>query len=84
MKDRNLAEAQTDDLRIQQKVIPRSAVVRKLKESGQYVISEEFLKRVEEDERAEAAGEFRFNIGETEKENSGTGNPPPSDSVDDG
>ncbi|MES3577622.1 DUF1073 domain-containing protein [Enterobacter cloacae] len=83
VKDRNLAEAQTDDLRLQQKVIPRSAVVRKLKESGQYVISEEFLKRVEEDERAEAAGEFRFSIGETEKENSGAGNTPPTPSAAD-
>jgi len=81
VKDRNLAEAQTDDLRLQQKVIPRSAVVRKLKESGEYVISEEFLKRVEEDERAEAAGEFHFDLGKTEKENPGTGDTPPANST---
>lgn len=83
VKDRNLAEAQTDDLRLQQKVIPRSAVVRKLKESGQYAIDDEFLKQVEEDERAEAAGEYRFDLGETEKTDTGTGNAPPSDPAGD-
>lgn len=83
MKDRNLAEAQTDDLRLQQKVIPRSAVVRKLKESGQYVIDDKFLKRVEEDERAEAAGEFQFNLGKNEEENPGAGNAPPTNSTSD-
>lgn len=83
VKDRNLAEAQTDDLRLQQKVIPRSAVVRKLKESGQYAIDDEFLKQVEEDERAEAAGEYRFDLGETEKTDTGTGNAPSSDPASD-
>lgn len=83
VKDRNLAEAQTDDLRLLQKVIPRSAVVRKLKESGQYAIDDEFLKQVEEDERAEAAGEYRFDLGETEKTDTGTGNAPPSDPAGD-
>ncbi|RTQ01289.1 DUF1073 domain-containing protein [Enterobacter sp. WCHEn045836] len=79
VKDRNLAEAQTDDLRLQQKVVPRSAIVRKLKESGQYVIDDKFLKRVEEDERAEAAGEFRFSLGETEKTDPGADDTPPTD-----
>lgn len=79
IKDRNLAEAQTDDLRLQQKVIPRSAVVRKLKESGQYAIDDKFLEQVEEDERAEAAGEYRFDLTEAEKKNPGTGNSPPTD-----
>lgn len=82
VKNRNLAEAQTDDLRLQQKVIPRSSVVRKLKESGQYVIDDKFLARVEEDERAEAAGEFRFDLGEAEEKDSGTGDSPPTGSTD--
>jgi phage-related protein, HI1409 family len=83
VKDRNLAEAQTDDLRLQQKVIPRSAVVRKLKESGQYAIDDEFLKQVEEDERAENAGEYRFDLREAEKEDPGAGNTSPTDTAGD-
>lgn len=83
VKDRNLAEAQTDDLRLQQKVIPRSAVVRKLKESGQYAIDDKFLKQVEEDERAEAAGEYRFDLGQAEATHPGAGNTPPSDPAGD-
>lgn len=83
VKDRNLAEAQTDDLRLQQKVIPRSAVAKKLKDSGQYVIDDKFIQQLEEDERADAAGEYRFNLGEVEKEDSGNGNTPPADPASD-
>ncbi|MEY8709504.1 DUF1073 domain-containing protein [Mangrovibacter phragmitis] len=83
VKDRNLAEAQTDDLRLQQKVVPRSAVAKKLRDSGQYVIDDKFIKQIEDDERAEAAGEFRFNIGETETTHPGAVNPPPTHSVAD-
>ncbi|EPN2806530.1 DUF1073 domain-containing protein [Serratia marcescens] len=79
IRDRNLAEAQADDMRIQQKVVPRSVVAKKLKESGQYAIDDKFIAQLEENERAEAEGEYRFDLGETEEKDPGNGNTPAAD-----
>lgn len=81
ISDRNLAEAQTDELRLQQKVVPRSVVARKLKESGQYATDDKFITELENYERANQNGDFHFDFGETEKENPGNGEVPPTDAA---
>ncbi|TNV22839.1 DUF1073 domain-containing protein [Buttiauxella sp. B2] len=78
VSDRNLAEAQTDELRIQQKVVPRSVVSKKLKEGGQYAIDDKFITQLEQDEQAERDGDFHFSLGEAETTVAGDVKVPPT------
>ncbi len=79
VSDRNLAEAQADELRIQQKVVPRSVIAKKLKEGGQYAIDDEYITQLEESEKAERDGDYLFNLGEVKAEDPGNGKVPPTD-----
>ncbi|EMB4322220.1 DUF1073 domain-containing protein [Pluralibacter gergoviae] len=62
---RELADAQTDDLRMAQGVVKRSQVVRKLKEQGVYAITDEDIARIEADEKSEREGEYQFQLGQS-------------------
>jgi hypothetical protein len=57
LAQQQLAFAQSDDIRLQQGVVKRSQLMRKLSEQGVYVISEEDIKQAEADEKAERDGE---------------------------
>lgn len=80
--DRNLAEAQTDELRIQQKVVPRSVIAKKLKEGGQYAIDDQFITQLEQDEQAERDGDFHFDLGAAKTADPGNVEVPPTAPAD--
>ncbi|HEN3368799.1 DUF1073 domain-containing protein [Yersinia enterocolitica] len=60
-----LADAQADDIRLQQKVVLPSQVARKLMEQGVYGIQEDDITRLEDDESAERQGDYQFRLGNT-------------------
>ncbi|MFC0227416.1 DUF1073 domain-containing protein [Serratia aquatilis] len=66
LHDQRLADAQADDLRLQQRVILPSQVARKLMDQGLYGINESDITRIENDERAEQEGDYRFRMGQAE------------------
>jgi len=57
LAQQQLAFAQSDDIRLQQGVVKRSQLMRKLSEQGVYAISEEDIQQAEADEKAERDGE---------------------------
>ena len=71
VKNRNLAEAQTDEIRLQQGVVSKVMVARKLKEAGQYGIDDQFIARLEADERAEQDGDRIFRLRAAEETDPG-------------
>ncbi|EHD21790.1 MULTISPECIES: DUF1073 domain-containing protein [Brenneria] len=78
-----LADAQADEIRLQQRVVRPSQVARKLMEQGVYGIDESDITGLETDEKAERDGDYLFRIGEpanTTGENTSTptGTNPPN------
>lgn len=57
LAQQQLAFAQSDDIRLQQGVVKRSQLMRKLSEQGVYAISDEDIDQAEADEKAERDGE---------------------------
>ncbi|MCC8375885.1 hypothetical protein CKY10_01455 [Photorhabdus sp. HUG-39] len=69
-----LADAQADDIRLNQRVVRPSQVARKLMEQGVYGIEEEDITRLADDESAEFSGDYQFKLGDLagpDKENTG-------------
>jgi len=58
-----LADAQADDIRLQQGVVKPSQVARKLMEQGIYGIDESDIADIEADEKAERGGDYQFRLG---------------------
>lgn len=58
-----LADAQADDIRLQQRVVKPSQVARKLMEQGVYGIDESDIADIKADEQAERDGDYQFRIG---------------------
>lgn len=58
LAQQELAAAQSDDLRLQQGVVGRSHIARRLKQEGKYALKDEEIDRMERDDLAEANGEF--------------------------
>lgn len=58
-----LADAQADEIRLNQNVVKRSQVARKLMEQGVYGIEEDDIIRLEEDEESEREGDYQFKLG---------------------
>jgi hypothetical protein len=69
LHDQRLADAQADDIRLQQKVIKPSQVARKLMDQGLYGIDESDITRIEDDESADRDGDYQFRLGQTEGPN---------------
>lgn len=59
-----LADAQADEIRLQQGVVRPSQVARKLMEQGVYGIDESDITGLETDEKAERDGDYQFRLGE--------------------
>lgn len=60
-----LADAQTDEIRLQQRVVTRSQVAKKLQEQGIYAIDNSDIEAMEQDEKAERGGDDLFRFGES-------------------
>lgn len=58
-----LADAQADDIRLQQRVVKPSQVAQKLMEQGIYAIDESDIAAIKADEKAERDGDYQFRIG---------------------
>lgn len=69
LHDQRLADAQADDIRLQQKVVKPSQVARKLMDQGLYGIDESDITRIEDDESADRDGDYQFRLGQTEGPN---------------
>ncbi|CAI2057712.1 phage-associated protein, HI1409 family [Serratia quinivorans] len=69
LHDQRLADAQADDIRLEQKVVKPSQVARKLMDQGLYGIDESDITRIEEDESADRDGDYQFRLGQTESQN---------------
>jgi len=69
LHDQRLADAQTDEIRLQQRVVRPSQVARKLMDQGLYAIDEKDITRIEKDELAEQDGDYQFRLGQTEGQN---------------
>ncbi|CAI2056807.1 DUF1073 domain-containing protein [Serratia entomophila] len=69
LHDQRLADAQADDIRLQQKVVKPSQVARKLMDQGLYGIDESDITRIEDDESADRDGDYQFRLGQTESPN---------------
>lgn len=78
LHDQRLADAQADDIRLQQKVVKPSQVARKLMDQGLYGIEESDITRIEDDESADQDGDYQFRLGQTEGPN-GNGVPDPAE-----
>lgn len=63
LAQQQLAFAQADDIRLQQRVVTRPQLMRKLSEQGVYAISEEDIQQAEADEKAERDGEDFVPLG---------------------
>ena len=78
LHDQRLADAQADDIRLQQKVVKPSQVARKLMDQGLYGIDESDITHIENDESADRDGDYQFRLGQTEGQN-GNGVPDPAE-----
>lgn len=58
LAQQDLADAQADELRLNQGVVKRSHIAVRLKEAGRYSITDEEIRKMHELEKAEANGEF--------------------------
>ncbi|WP_219951446.1 DUF1073 domain-containing protein [Dickeya zeae] len=70
-----LADAQADDIRLQQRVVRPSQVARKLKDGGEYGITDDDIAKLEADENAERDGDYQFRLADPagdDRENAGT------------
>lgn len=74
-----LADAQADELRLQQGVVRKSQVARKLMEQGVYGLKESDIANLESDEKAERDGDYEFQLAELARANGENANTPPSD-----
>ncbi|WP_315707409.1 DUF1073 domain-containing protein [Brenneria uluponensis] len=72
-----LADAQADDIRLQQRVVRPSQVARKLMEQGVYGIDESDITNIESDEKAEREGDYQFRLGELANAAGENANTPP-------
>ncbi|MBG6243323.1 MAG: DUF1073 domain-containing protein [Candidatus Symbiopectobacterium sp. Dall1.0] len=72
-----LADAQADDIRLQQRVVQPSQVARKLMEQGVYGIDESDITHLEADEKAERDGDHQFKLGELANAVGENANTPP-------
>ena len=75
--DQRLADAQTDDIRLTQRVVRPSQVARKLMQQGLYGIDEADITRLEDDESAEKDGDYQFKLGGAEEKNNFSPDPAP-------
>ena len=73
-----LADAQADELRLQQGVVRKSQVARKLMEQGVYGLKESDIANLESDEKAERDGDYEFQLAEFARANGENANTPPS------
>ncbi|MEI7341218.1 DUF1073 domain-containing protein [Pectobacterium brasiliense] len=73
-----LADAQADELRLQQGVVRKSQVARKLMEQGVYGLKESDIASLESDEKAERDGDYEFQLAELARANGENANTPPS------
>ncbi|MEQ9937815.1 DUF1073 domain-containing protein [Pectobacterium polonicum] len=73
-----LADAQADELRLQQGVVRKSQVARKLMEQGVYGLKESDIANLESDEKAERDGDYEFQLAELARANGENANTPPS------
>ncbi|QXF36267.1 hypothetical protein CE143_14825 [Photorhabdus luminescens] len=74
LSTQRLADAQADDIRLNQRVVKPSQVARKLMEQGVYGIAESDIDELVSDEEAERAGDYQFKLGDlagSDKENTG-------------
>lgn len=58
LAQQNLADAQSEDIRLNQGTIQRSHVMQRLKSEGRYAIEDDEIERVKREEEAEANGAF--------------------------
>ncbi|MGQ5289803.1 DUF1073 domain-containing protein [Pectobacterium actinidiae] len=72
-----LADAQADELRLQQGVVRKSQVARKLMEQGVYGLKESDIANLESDEKAERDGDYEFQLAEFARANGEKANTPP-------
>lgn len=63
LAQQQLAFAQSDDIRLQQNVVKRSQLMRKLSEQGVYAITDQDIEQAEADEKAERDGEDYIPLG---------------------
>ncbi|GKW27780.1 DUF1073 domain-containing protein [Pectobacterium brasiliense] len=73
-----LADAQADELRLQQGVVRKSQVARKLMEQGVYGLKESDIANLESDEKAERDGDYEFQLAEFARANGENANAPSS------
>ncbi|WP_323660580.1 DUF1073 domain-containing protein [Pectobacterium versatile] len=73
-----LADAQADELRLQQGVVRKSQVARKLMEQGVYGLKESDITELESDEKAERDGDYEFRLAELAGADGKNANTPPS------
>ncbi|MFJ5389495.1 DUF1073 domain-containing protein [Pectobacterium sp. CHL-2024] len=73
-----LADAQADELRLQQGVVRKSQVARKLMEQGVYGLKESDIASLESDEKAARDGDYEFQLAELARANGENANTPPS------
>ncbi|MBQ4773471.1 DUF1073 domain-containing protein [Pectobacterium versatile] len=73
-----LADAQADDIRLDQGVVRRSQVARKLMEQGVYGIKESDITEIESDEKAERDGDYEFRLAELTGADGKNARTPPS------
>ncbi|MCA6941337.1 DUF1073 domain-containing protein [Pectobacterium polaris] len=73
-----LADAQADDIRLDQGVVRRSQVARKLMEQGVYGIKGSDITDIESDEKAERDGDYEFQLAELARANGENANTPSS------
>ncbi|MBQ4781255.1 DUF1073 domain-containing protein [Pectobacterium versatile] len=73
-----LADAQADEIRLNQGVVRPSQVARKLMEQGVYGLSESDITNLESDEKAERDGDYEFQLAELARANGENANTPPS------
>lgn len=58
LAQQNLADAQSEDIRLNQGTIQRSHVMQRLKSEGRYAIEDDEIEQVKREEEAEASGAF--------------------------
>lgn len=63
LAQQQLAFAQSDDIRLQQNVVKRSQLMRKLSEQGVYAITDQDIEQAKADEKAERDGEDYIPLG---------------------
>ncbi|WP_233981723.1 DUF1073 domain-containing protein [Pectobacterium versatile] len=73
-----LADAQADEIRLNQRVVRPSQVARKLMEQGVYGLDESDITNLESDEKAERDGDYEFRLAEFAGTDGKNANTPPS------